>query len=91
MDQALDAYRSAARKGVIQAQGKLGDLLSDGFSVRPDYVEAFVWLKLASVSGDRTAKVQLQSVQRKLSREQLEEAGRRFKEAEKQIEAQANP
>lgn len=84
MEEALNWYRQAALKGGAQAQARLGDMLSDGISTRTDYVEAWVWLKLAASQGNRPAATQARSIERnKLKPEQLEEAKRRLRQIEK--------
>lgn len=82
MEEAVDCYRQAAVQGVLPAQAKLGALLSDGFSVKPDYVEAWVWLKRAAVRGDRVAATEVRWVEKKLTREQLHSARQRLMQDE---------
>jgi TPR repeat protein len=83
MEEAVDWYREAADKGLMDAQMKLGLLLSEGFSTKPDYVEAWVWLKQAASQGNRLADTLARSVERKLTGEQPEEAKQRLKQIEK--------
>jgi TPR repeat protein len=82
MEDALDWYRKAAVDGVMQAQSRLGLLLSDGFSTKPDYVEAWVWLKRAASQGDRISAAHISTVEGKLTRDQLENAKRWLKQIE---------
>jgi TPR repeat protein len=76
---AMTWYRRAAAGGVVQAQARLADLLTDGFSVNPDYLEACQWLLLAveNAENDRLLEVELRRVKAKLTSEQLEEAMKR--------------
>jgi TPR repeat protein len=83
MEEALDSYREAAFKGLAEAQLKLGVLLSDGFITKPDYVEAWVWLKQAASKGNRLADTLSRTIGRKLTAEQLEDARRRLREIDK--------
>jgi TPR repeat protein len=83
MEEALDCYREGAKKGLGDAQYRLGDLLSDGFSTKPDYVEAWVWLKQAASQGNRFADTLARTVERKFTGEQPEDAKRWLKQIEK--------
>jgi TPR repeat protein len=83
MEEAVDWYREAAMKGLMQAQMKLGVLLSDGFITKPDYVEAWVWLKQAASQGNRFADTLARTVERKFTGEQPEDARQRLKQIEK--------
>ena len=67
----------------MQAQMKLGVLLSDGFITKPDYVESWVWLKQAASQGNRFADTLARTVERRLTGEQLEDARQRLKPIEK--------
>lgn len=80
LNASLDHYRKAAAKGVLPAQMKLGDLLSDGVSTQPDYVEAWVWLTRAAEAGNRMAGAQARRLEGKLTPEQMKAARRRLKE-----------
>jgi tetratricopeptide (TPR) repeat protein len=83
MEEALDSYRKAAFKGLAEAQLKLGVLLSDGFITKPDYVEAWVWLKQAASKGSRFADTLSRTIGRKLTAEQLEDGRRRLSQIDK--------
>ena len=86
MEDALARYREAAWRGNPQAQAKLGDLLSDGFSTTPDYIEAWAWFKHSAAQGNRLAATLARSIERnKLKPEQVEEANRRLRQIEKTI------
>ena len=78
--EALESYRKAAGQGVLQAAVRLGDLLSDGVSTTPDYVEAWAWLSVAAERGDRISGARAQRLEEKLTAEQLKVARRRLKE-----------
>jgi TPR repeat protein len=82
MEAALEACRAAAMRRYLPAQVRLGSLLSDGVSTRPDYVEAWLWFSLAAGQGDRMAAVQARSVERKLTPEQRADARIRLRQTE---------
>ncbi|MCX6923474.1 MAG: hypothetical protein NT154_09745, partial [Verrucomicrobia bacterium] len=84
MAEALDSYREGAFKGQKNAQFRLGNLLSDGFSTKPDYIEAWVWLKLAAAQGNRLADTLSRTIEGKLTTEQQEDAKRRLRQREKE-------
>ena len=50
--------------GVTEAQVHLADLLTDGISAAPDYVEACQWLLLAAQAENRLAQIRLRSVEK---------------------------
>ena len=70
-------YRRAAEAGATPAQAKLGNLLSDGFSTTPDYVEACQWLMLTADGGDKSSQLRLRRIKAKLAIEQFKEAVKR--------------
>ena len=74
MDDALRWYRRACKHGSAAAQRALGELLSDGISLKPDYVEAWLWFTLAAEQGDRFASIRASSLEKKLTAEQLASA-----------------
>jgi TPR repeat protein len=76
-DAAVKWYRLAAAAGVVPAQSKVGDLLSDGLFAKADYVEACQWLSLAAVGGDKMSEIRLRRLKPKLTIEQLREAEKR--------------
>ena len=74
---ALNWYRQSATNGYAEAAVVLGNYYHNGLEVRQDYAEAFVWYSVAAAEGDRLAAAFLNSVRRKLTAGQLEEAGKR--------------
>jgi TPR repeat protein len=87
MPEALKWYRRSAEGGNANAQSRLGDLLSDGFSTTPDYVEACQWLLLAAQAGEnRLVEITLRRVKSKLTPEQLEEAQKRADAVKERLE-----
>jgi len=85
VEEALNAYREAAQRGLTPAQTRLGDLLSDGVSTKTDYVETWIWFTLAAAHGDRMAAIQIRSVERKLTPAQLTDAKVRLRQTEKSL------
>jgi TPR repeat protein len=67
-------YRRAAEGGLPQAMSALGEFYSDDLFNTPDYVEAYIWLRLVASRGDMPASVLLRRVRKKLSSEQVVEA-----------------
>ncbi|MEO5348689.1 MAG: hypothetical protein H7836_03465 [Magnetococcus sp. YQC-3] len=51
----IDAIRSAAERGDINAQFDLGSRYADGNGLRKDYVQAHMWLNLAASAGKESA------------------------------------
>ena len=85
--EALQWYRRAAESGENGSQARLGDLLSDGISTSPDYVEACQWLILASgKEDDRLSQIRLRRVKAKLTTEQLSQAQDRADAVTHQLE-----
>jgi len=70
-DEAMRWLREAASHGFAQAQSRLGSLLSDGISIKPDYPEAWIWYTLAAAQGDRIASMDARRIERKLTADQL--------------------
>ncbi len=90
IDDALKWYRRAAGEGAVPAQARLGDLLSDEFSTKPDYPEACQWLSLAAAAGDNVSAVLLRRVRANLSVEQLAEIEKRVALMTRHIEDKLN-
>jgi len=63
--------RLAAEEGLSRAQLDLGFLYEQGKGVPQDYVSAFVWYKAAQDGGQKRARVQLKSLSRVMTHEQL--------------------
>lgn len=90
MPEALTWYRRSAEGGLTQAQARLGDILSDGFSTTPNYEEACQWLLLA-VEGEanRLNEFRLRRAKAKLTAEQIQRARDRADEIRKRHEEKA--
>lgn len=59
LPEAIQWYRRAAEGGETTAQAHLGDLLSDGITTAPDYLEACQWLILAAEQDENNKLIQL--------------------------------
>jgi hypothetical protein len=53
---AFQEYRGAAREGDVRAYGKIAGMYLYGAGVERDYLEAYVWFGLASLTGDSNAE-----------------------------------
>ncbi len=84
-DEAVRWLRESASHGFAQAQSRLGSLLSDGISTKPDYPEAWIWYTLAAAQGDRVASMDARRVERKLTADQLESARQRVEHLGKSL------
>jgi TPR repeat protein len=83
MEEAVNCYREAADKGLMDAQMKLGFLLSEGFSTKLDRIEAWVRFRQAASQGNGFAAKRANWIERLLTEEQLEDAKRWLKQIEK--------
>jgi TPR repeat protein len=83
MEEAVNCYREAADKGLMDAQMKLGFLLSEGFSTKLDRIEAWVRFRQAASQGSGFAAKRANWIERLLTEEQLEDAKRWLKQIEK--------
>jgi TPR repeat protein len=79
-DEAVRWLRKSASHGFVQAQSRLGSLLSDGISIKPDYLAAWVWYTLAAAQGDRVARMDARRLERRLTADQLESARQRVEQ-----------
>ena len=67
-------FSYAARRGDRDAQLWLGRLYYGGKGVSEDYVQAYMWLTLASVGGDAVALKQRDIVAAEMTSSQIEES-----------------
>jgi TonB family protein len=79
--------RKAAEQGEIWAQCMLGAIYADGLGITQDYIEAYTWLTLSvDLAADKQSQVIRKatdlrdSVARKMTQQQIEEAQRLAKE-----------
>jgi TPR repeat protein len=67
-------FQEAAEKGSPPAQIFLGSLYTDGLGVRQDLVQAYMWFNLAAAKGDKLGPGLMESVEKRMTREQIAEA-----------------
>jgi hypothetical protein len=85
--QAAVLFRAAAEQGYPLAQLWSGLFLAQGKAGTRDFVEAWKWLELAAAAKNTNATPWLQSLQRTMSPEQIEEGRRRAREFKPRIKA----
>ncbi|MGB7745817.1 MAG: tetratricopeptide repeat protein, partial [Verrucomicrobiia bacterium] len=68
---ALHWFQQAAQQGQVQAQRILGKMYERGQGIKPDYVEAYKWLKLAQLQGDEEAASELQVCSASMTTDQI--------------------
>jgi TPR repeat protein len=73
-------YRLAAEQGNAIAQANLGLKYANGDGVPKDLVLAYVWYNLAAAQGDEFAGHSKQIIERRMTREQIDEAERLSRE-----------
>lgn len=67
-------YRKAAEQGSAEAQFTLGGKYKDGRGVPADLVQAHKWLGLAVASGFDIAQQDMEEIEARMNRKQIEEA-----------------
>jgi TPR repeat protein len=75
--EAVKWYSKAAEQGNAVAQNNLGWMYEEGKGVSRDYVTAYMWYLLATAQGQERAKAALDSIERKMTLEQISEAQKR--------------
>ncbi len=75
--EAITWYRRAAERGLTDAMSALGEFYSDDLFNTPDYVEAYVWLRMAASQGNLAAPASLRRFRKKLTADQIVEACKR--------------
>ncbi|MBL9175569.1 MAG: sel1 repeat family protein [Verrucomicrobiales bacterium] len=76
-EESLQWLRRSATQGNTQARILLADRLSDGFTTRPEYSEAFYWLTLSGKEASPEVQPLLKLVRSHLTVDQMEEITRR--------------
>lgn len=74
----LEALRTAAERGQVQAQYELGVLYEFGFGSAGHKVEAYVWYSRAAAGGSRIAAQRRERLRSELAPEELERAHARL-------------
>ena len=72
--QALRFLKNDARQGHSESQNKLGELYSTGIAHQKNYIKAHMWFNLAGSKGNKTAIYNRNSLEKKMSPEQIEKA-----------------
>ncbi|WNV04704.1 tetratricopeptide repeat protein [Candidatus Methylospira mobilis] len=80
-DEAMSWYRKAAEQGNAVAQNNLGWMYEEGKGVPRDLVTAYMWYSFAAAQGQERAKSEIDSIERKMTQEQIAEAQKRAEEA----------
>ena len=73
-NEAIKWYRKAADQGHAGAQYKLGLMYSNGEGVLRDYVQAYLWIHLAAVQGEKNANNYKRYLRTLMTPEQISEA-----------------
>lgn len=76
-EESLQWLRRSAKQGNTQAQILLADRLSDGFTTRPEYAEAFYWLTLSGREASPEVQPVFRLVRSHLTSDQMAEIARR--------------
>lgn len=84
--EAVKWFRKAAERNYVVAQWSLGNCYYQGDGVEKDYVEAYAWLNLAAWISESVAK-ERDSLEIKMSRQQIEAGQKRTQELKAEIEA----
>jgi TPR repeat protein len=64
-------FQAAAQQGHVKAQTILGQMYARGQGTKPDYVEAYKWLKLAQLQGDPAAATELSACSALMTADQI--------------------
>lgn len=73
-------FRKAAEQGIGAAQLSLASLYREGRGVPPDRIEAFAWANAATQLGEPRAEKLLDSISKKMSPGQIDQAQQRAKQ-----------
>ena len=74
--EAIKWFRLSAKQGLVEAQYNLGLMYENGQGVPQDYASAHMWFNLSSSQGITTAVESRNIVEKKMSKQQIEEAQR---------------
>jgi len=72
--QALKILKTDAENGIADAQYYLGMMHAGGLGVPYDPVLAHMWYNLSGLRGDKGAKDQIKTIEKKMSPQQIEQA-----------------
>jgi TPR repeat protein len=74
---AIHWYRKAAEQGNVDAQSVLGEMYFNGQGAPRDFVQAYMWVNVAAVGGNKRVAQFRDSLEYKMTAEQLAEAQKR--------------
>ena len=77
---AAEWYRKAAEQGDADAQNSLGAMYANGTGVPKDYVEAYAWFGIAAAQGNPKAKGNGANIAARMSRSQIDQAIKKYRE-----------
>lgn len=80
-------YRQAAEQGVEEAQFDLARLYNSGEGVQQSEVRAYAWFHVARAGGDEYAGELMETLQKRMTPEQIAEGDKLAREISIQIEA----
>ena len=87
--EAIKWFRNAAQKGFAKSQQNLGQMYADGIGVPKDEIEGLAWFNIAAASGNESAVVGRDALERSLGRELTLVAQQRSKEIQKEVAARS--
>ena len=73
-EQAVKWYTQAAKQGHRRAQHRLGAMYAKGLGVSVDYTKAYAWCEVAASQQSKRALLMLKKIEKKMSRQQIEQA-----------------
>ena len=78
--QAVHWFKQAAERGFVEAQHNLGSMYGNGQGVIRDFVQAHMWFNLAARSGSEDSVKYRDTVEEKMTQEQVAQAQRLARE-----------
>ena len=69
--EAVKWWQKSAEHGLTWAEGLLGDMYVNGQGVLQDYVQAHMWLNIASFDGDKDASKRLAELTKLMTPDQI--------------------
>ena len=73
-DEAFKWYSRAAEQGFASAQFNLGLMYNNGDGIPKNNIDAYMWFNLASSNGDNDAKIEINKLNKVLSKLELKKA-----------------
>jgi uncharacterized protein len=75
-NKAAKLYENAAQQGNFDALNNLGTMYMQGVGVPRDYLKAYMWFHLGEMKGDRSAKMNREFVEKKMTPEEIIKANK---------------